>query len=78
MYLSGRKRIRYDYRTRRDRTQRRIDAFNAQMADMTLAYMKVVHEMGPACNSDCLIEPDSEAIREYKIRIFDIFCKLTA
>lgn len=80
MLVSREPRKKYkDGRTRRDRTLRRVRAFDLELAKMTEGYMWVVEKFGPTCDPD-VIGPIEGGILQstYQIRAIDVFCKLFA
>ena len=66
---------RVDYRTRRDRTEKRMKAFHTQMDDLTEAYLEWSHvtsEEGRAVPAG----PVPADSGEYSIRVVDTFGEL--
>jgi hypothetical protein len=61
---------RVDYRTRRDRTERRTEAFRLQMDDLTEAYLEWSHGRAAPAGP---VPADSA---EYSIRVVDTFGEL--
>ncbi len=71
-------RRRRDNRTRRDRTQRRIDTFAQLLPDMTTAYMHYRAKHGNQGWMDLSVEdpPDMDTVKFFEIQVVDIFGKV--
>lgn len=64
-----------DYRTRRNRTQRRTEAFTQQLPSLVRAYMEWMHAMGERGLAGEYVLPDAEIQGESQINVIDILGK---
>jgi hypothetical protein len=70
------RRRRVDYRTRRDRTQRRNEAFARVLPDMIQQYMSWKAHRGDGGWGNVSVEPlpqDAVILEELSVRVVDIF-----
>ena len=65
---------RRDYRTRRDRTERRVQAFNVQLPALVEAYMEWMLQLGEdGYSGEYVLPPNEEASTTTNIREVDVF-----
>lgn len=65
-----------DYRTRRNRTQRRTEAFKHQLPSLVRAYMSWMAAMGDrGLTGDYTLHSDAEKQGESQLRVIDILSK---
>ena len=63
-----------DYRTRRNRTQRRTDGFARQISAIADAYMRWMFEMGDDALTKSYVPPPQATVQgSYKIKVLDMF-----
>lgn len=64
----------HDYRTRRDRTQRRVEAFNAQLPALVDSYMETMLQLGEGLYSgEYTLPPGAEVQSTTNIWVVDVY-----